>query len=133
MTFLPLVSDFLLLGATAAVALWCRALARRPDTAAAAGADLQSAIAAMKAELSDLRASMAAMKRGDGEEAARLKAEIDRADDRIGKMEMLLGSLEAIEEDLGARGGLPADGAAQAPVMPSFRDMRAAQIGGDAA
>ncbi|MCK0168249.1 hypothetical protein MWU52_11850 [Jannaschia sp. S6380] len=130
MTYLPLLSDLLLVCATVAVAIWCRALSRRPDDTSSDDLASAATIAALAKQVEDLQAAIRANASEEDDHAARLRAETDRADDRIGRMEMLLSSLESLEEDATARLMETPDEVDAAPRMPSFRDLRVAQVGG---
>ncbi len=103
MQILGLFSDFLLLGATAGIALWCRVLARRLRAFDDADTGLGGTIAALSRQVAALEASLAAAAREAQTRAAALDAGVGRADDRIGRMEMLLTSLERLEEEAADR------------------------------
>lgn len=103
MQILSLLSDILLLGATAGIALWCRLLARRLRAFNDLDSGLGGTIAALARQVDDLRSTIVDATRETEDGTARLEAALERADDRIGRMEMLLASLETLEEDAADR------------------------------
>lgn len=107
MQILGLLSDLLLLGATAGIALWCRHLAKRLRAFDDVDTGLGGTIAALSKQVAALEASLAASRDAATQEAQTRAAGIDeavaRADDRIGRMEMLLTSLETLEEEAADR------------------------------
>lgn len=107
MQILGLLSDFLLLGATAGIALWCGVLARRLRAFDDADSGLGGTVAALSRQVTALEASLETATRAAQARAAALDAALDaaalRADDRIGRMEMLLTTLETLEEEAAER------------------------------
>lgn len=139
---LGLVSDLLLVSATLGLAFWCRMLSRRlalADSTAgksAAPSVAPEAVAALEHRLAQLDAAISAQASQTADRAARLDEANRQADDRIGRMEMLLASLEDLEEesadrllgdDARRRDPLPAMPEEQ---IPSFRAARNMASGG---
>jgi hypothetical protein len=120
MAFLNLLPDILLLAATIGLAVLCRGLARRQTDAG----ELRARVETLAEELARLRDRPEAASTAEPVDTARLEAVLASADDRIGRLEMLLDSLEDIEEQAPAP-------ASQSEVMPDFRTNR--RIGGASA
>ena len=97
---LVLLSDALLLLATAGMALWCRTLTRRLQGMDSLEEGLGGTVEALKSEVAELRGAQQAASSGKDRESTRLSEVLVQADDRIGRMEMLLASLESFEEDV---------------------------------
>ena len=128
MQILGLFSDLLLLCATAGMAFWCRLLTRRLRAFNDVDNGVGGSIAALTFQVDDLKASIVSSTRIIGERATQLDAASARADDRIGRMEMLLGSLEALEEEAADRLMREPHSAIEGPepagFQPSFRASR---------
>ncbi len=107
MQILGLLSDFLLLGATGGIALWCRVLARRLRAFDDLDTGIGSKVAALERQARDLDASVGEAVLRNSQNAAQCAARIDaalgNADDRIGRMEMLLVTFETLEEEAADR------------------------------
>lgn len=130
MQTLSLLSDLLLIGATLGLAAWCRQLSMRLrafDAAPRADAtDLAGRLSELAAQIAPLEAVIAAASTDTIDRAGRVEAANRLADDRIGRMEMLLASLEDLEEENADRllqvGGPPTVDPVER--MPSFRASR---------
>jgi hypothetical protein len=124
MTLLPLLSDLLLLLATIGLALFCWAQARRaarqapPPETASPDPDLAVRLMALEARLAALPEAAALT---DGGAADRLSAIVAEADDRIGRLELLLVGLGDMDDEGEHDPPMPPPEA----VMPSFRASRA--------
>ena len=133
MQLLGLLSDVILIGATLGLAAWCRRLSGRLAAADEAprsdASEYEQRISELHDQVARLEARVAASTAGAADGAARVEAANGLADDRIGRMEMLLSSLEALEEESADRlignAGSPTD----AEQAPSFRASRAAASG----
>lgn len=141
MQTLSLLSDLLLIGATLGLAAWCRLLSRRLRAADDAGAAPAApsidagAVDALAAKLAALEGALAAASGRLSDHAARVAEANAQADDRIGRMEMLLASLEDLEEESADRLLQDAERSrdpAPAEPLPSFRANRLAVAGGGA-
>lgn len=127
MQFLGLASDLLLLAATLGMALWCRALARRPKVPAAPAGVPDKELAKLREEIAELRTALDDRPEApppDNAQEERLARSIEAADDRIGRMEMLLASLEDLEESAADTIMEAAADAPTAETLPSFRASR---------
>ena len=131
MQILTFISDVLLVAATLGMALWCRILCQRLKAFNDIDTGLGGTIAALSLQVDDLKASIAsAAASAQGNDRARiLSAATDKADDRIGRMEMLLASLEDLEEEASDR--LLRDPVPPVDIepMPSFRAARTIDFG----
>jgi hypothetical protein len=131
MQILTFISDVLLVAATLGMALWCRVLSQRLKAFNDIDTGLGGTIAALSLQVDDLKASIAsAAASAQGNDRARiLSAATDKADDRIGRMEMLLASLEDLEEEASDR--LLRDPVPPVDIepMPSFRAARTIDFG----
>jgi len=131
MQIFTLISDVLLVAATLGMALWCRILSQRLKVFNDIDTGLGGTIAALSLQVDDLKASIAsAAASAQGDDRARiLSAATEKADDRIGRMEMLLASLEDLEEEASdrlLRDPVPPVGIEP---MPSFRAARTVDFG----
>ena len=106
------------------MAVWCRLLSRRLKAADGVERNYGTTIADLNRRLDDLKSSLASAVAEKDDRAERLRAETIRADDRIGRMELLLASLDDLEDRVADR--FPADPGddAEATVLPSFRASR---------
>lgn len=141
MPVLAFLSDALLIAGTAALATWCWILGRRLRAIDATAttpvpAIPSEAVSRLEARMAELDAALATSASRASDHAARVDAANRAADDRIGRMEMLLASLEDIEEEHADRllqdEGLRVRAEADAPdeSLPSFRAARHAASGG---
>lgn len=120
MQILGLISDILLLAATCGMALWCRILTRRLKAFNDLDTGLGGTIAALTLQVDDLQKSIATATEHASDRGAALDDVNARADDRIGRMEMLLSSLEDLEAETADR--LLADPPAEdSGFVPNFR------------
>ncbi|MGB3689097.1 MAG: hypothetical protein WBA02_07340 [Jannaschia helgolandensis] len=133
MQIFTFISDVLLVAATLGMALWCRILSQRLKAFNDIDTGLGGTIAALSLQVDDLKASIAsaaASASAQGDDRARiLSAATEKADDRIGRMEMLLASLEDLEEEASdrlLRDPVPPVGIEP---MPSFRAARTVDFG----
>ena len=126
---LSFLSDILLLGATAGMAFWCRALRMRLKAVDGIDARLEDRLTALGDKLRSLEEVATAAETSTDDHEARVKAVNADADDRIGRIEMLLASLEEIEEESADR-LLQEPGHEEVDAMPSFRAARPAAFGG---
>ncbi|GIT91636.1 hypothetical protein JANAI62_20930 [Jannaschia pagri] len=133
MTYLALLSDGLLVIATLGMATYCWVLSKRlaaPPSPAPQAAEidhLTQAVDALRADVEALRNSPATEETlAPDPTADQLAAQIDRADDRIGRIEILLAGLEEIETDLVMRADAAdaADAAEDTITIPQFRPTR---------
>lgn len=125
MPFLTLISDLLLIFATIGLAVWCRLLTVRLRGFDDIDKGVEATIAALRLQVEDLTTSVAAAAADTADRAATITAANAQADDRIGRMEILLASLEDLEEksaDQLLRDAAPAEEIAR---LPSFRAARA--------
>jgi len=131
MQTLTFISDVLLVAATLGMALWCRVLSQRLKAFNDIDTGLGGTIAALSLQVDDLKASIAsAAASAQGNDRSRiLSAATEKADDRIGRMEMLLASLEDLEEEASDR--LLRDPVPPVDIepMPSFRAARTIDFG----
>ncbi|MGC1262162.1 MAG: hypothetical protein WA873_16000 [Jannaschia helgolandensis] len=131
MQILTFISDVLLVAATLGMALWCRILCQRLKAFNDIDTGLGGTIAALSLQVDDLKASIAsAAASAQGNDRSRiLSAATEKADDRIGRMEMLLASLEDLEEEASDR--LLRDPVPPVDIepMPSFRAARTMDFG----
>lgn len=131
MQILTFISDVLLVAATLGMALWCRILSQRLKAFNDIDTGLGGTIAALSLQVDDLKASIAsAAASAQGNDRSRiLSAATEKADDRIGRMEMLLASLEDLEEEASDR--LLRDPVPPVDIepMPSFRAARTIDFG----
>jgi uncharacterized protein (DUF1778 family) len=131
MQILTFISDVLLVAATLGMALWCRVLSQRLKAFNDIDTGLGGTIAALSLQVDDLKASIAsAAASAQGNDRSRiLSAATEKADDRIGRMEMLLASLEDLEEEASDR--LLRDPVPPVDIepMPSFRAARTIDFG----
>jgi hypothetical protein len=123
MTFLPLLSDFLLLAATLALSFYCWRLSRRLKGFDDAETGVDESVETMATKVAELEAALAESTAAKAEQQAQLDAAVERAEDRIGQLEMLI----AAAEDVAA--AVPEAAPAPAPtqqdiVIPSFRQAR---------
>ncbi|TFL18441.1 hypothetical protein [Jannaschia formosa] len=123
MTILTLLSDLLLLVATGGLAAWCLVLSRRLRAFDEADSGVGSSVAALSEEIAALKSAVAEVHAETDAKAAALAAQIEKADDRIGRLELLLAGLEDMEADLEDR--LDAPPPAPEDVVPTFRASRA--------
>ncbi len=135
MTVLSLLSDLMLIAAALALATWCWQLSRRlrsqaPEGGQAAG-EVSDAVATLRREVGELRAAIAATRRVEDRDNIRLVELNEAADDRIGRMEMLLSSLEDIENgdvgrsaESGAEGDQEVEALRHPEPLPRFRASR---------
>ena len=137
MTVLSLLSDLLLIAAALALATWCWQLSRRLRSQASVegegAGEVSAAVETIQREIGELRASIATTKRVEERGTSRLLELNEAADDRIGRMEMLLTSLEDLENDhvgrdveAGSVGGPEATAPGDPEPLPSFRASRGA-------
>lgn len=124
MQIIGLISDVLLLAATGGMALWCRILTRRLKAFNNLDTGLGGTIATLTLQVDDLKDSLAAVTAQSQDRGAVIEAANQQADDRIGRMEMLLASLEDLEAEATDR-LLEEETAHQAEIVPSFRASRA--------
>lgn len=122
MTLLSHLSDLLLLAATGGMALYCRALSRRLRAFNDLDAGIGVSVAALSAQVDDLKASIREAHADVSGKDARLRDAVATADDRIGRLELLLAGLEDVEAEVESR--LDAPPAEQAAAVPAFRAMR---------
>ena len=133
MTYLSLISDVLLIAATGGMALWCRVLARRlrslddAETRDDGTSEIEASIARLTKEVDALNAAVATARFETDERGDRMKDQLAQADDRIGRMEMLLASFEEIEEQ--AAEGVPEPAPAPEPATPLMPSFRARKVG----
>lgn len=127
---LSLISDLLLICATLGLATWCWFLARRLRKFDAAEPHGEISTPDPTERIEDLNARLDAAALAAVDRAIRIETATARADDRIGRMEMLLSSLEEIEEESIDRMTTDARFANDADSLPSFRATRSADNGG---
>lgn len=132
MQILSLLSDILLIAATVGLAVWCRLLSNRLRAFNAADAGTEETIAALARRVDDLRTSIAAARIDTTGRDARIAELNAGADDRIGRMEMLLASLEDLEEESADRLLQAATPGEPTDDVPSFRASRSPAAGGHA-
>lgn len=94
MTLLPLVSDLFLLTATVALAIHLRLLVRRLGAERPAAPDLGPEIAALGRQVDDLMTTTNGTLDRAAAISATLEQNLARADDRIGRLGMLIASAE---------------------------------------
>ena len=128
MQILTLLSDILLIAATLGLAIWCRALSRRLKAFNDLDTGLGGTIAALSLQVDELKESLAKATEQTANREAILDEANARADDRIGRMEMLLASLEDIEDETTAR-MMDAERTNVVDAMPSFRASRSSNSG----
>lgn len=132
MTMLALVSDLLLLAATAGVAAFCLIAMRRANRPAASDPDLSARLDALAAEIEALKAVRVeppATPPADDDRLDRLQAAIAAADDRIGQLDLMLAGLEHAQvDDADAPGDPVAQPFEADPSVPMFRAARAAPL-----
>lgn len=123
MQILSLISDVLLLAATCGMALWCRVLTKRLKAFNDLDTGLGGTIAALKRQVDDLQTSLATATDNTRDRNVALDEVNARADDRIGRMEMLLTSLEDLEAETADRllVNPPAD---DVDFVPNFRPVQ---------
>lgn len=123
MQILGLISDVLLLAATCGMALWCRVLTKRLKAFNDLDTGLGGTIAALTQQVDDLQTSLGAATEHTRDRNVALEELNVRADDRIGRMEMLLTSLEDLEAETADRllGDPPVD---DVGFVPNFRPVQ---------
>ncbi|CTQ33246.1 hypothetical protein [Jannaschia rubra] len=130
MQIFSLLSDILLLSATLGMALWCHLLTRRLRGFDDAEKGPGAAIADLKVQVDALAERVAATTRATDAAAESLRAAIVAADDRTGRMEMLMISLGDLED----RGAERLAEAAMVDVavgpIPGFRAARTGDAAG---
>lgn len=129
MQILGLISDGLLLVATLGMAVWCWVLGRRLRKADTPDVALHEKIATLSTQVESLEASLASAASRSEERAEQLATASAQADDRIGQMDMLLASLEDLEEEASDRAFQTVAPTADVEQMPSFRAARIADFG----
>jgi len=122
MTILTLLSDLLLLVATGGLGVYCVVLARRLRAVDEAENGAGSSVAAFSDEIADLKSAVADAHAETDGKSAHLTAEIEKADDRLGRLELLLAGLEDMEADLEDRLDAPPPEAEE--FVPTFRASR---------
>ncbi|CTQ49088.1 hypothetical protein JDO7802_01098 [Jannaschia donghaensis] len=105
------------------MALWCRVLTKRLRAFNDVDSGLGGTIATLTKQVDDLKASIDTATECARDRADLLEQGNARADDRIGRMEMLLVSLEDLEGDV-AEHLLQDEASAQVDMLPSFRASR---------
>ncbi|PWJ17411.1 hypothetical protein [Jannaschia seohaensis] len=128
MTILPLLSDLLLLLATGGIGAYCwmlsgrlRALDKLEGKPAAAPED-DDAVQALSARVAALQTDLAQAQEQADDKADQLRDAIAAADDRIGRLELLLAGMEDIEADLEAQLDTPDPEPPE--IVPTFRATR---------
>ncbi|MGB3553134.1 MAG: hypothetical protein WBA25_00675 [Jannaschia sp.] len=124
MTYLGLFSDILLLAATIGMALYCRLLSRRLRAFNDLDTGMGGSVAALSLQVDQLRGSIEAAHSEAGDRAAQLREGTAAADDRIGRLEMLLAGLEDIEDDVAPTASVTEPSPERPIAMPSFRAVR---------
>jgi hypothetical protein len=97
MTFLSLLSDALLLTATLGLAIYCRSLTRRLRAFHDVENGLGGTISSLSSQVDQLKAALDAAARIGDTRGAEIDAACARADDRIGRLELLLAAAEDSE------------------------------------
>ncbi|MEM9796290.1 MAG: hypothetical protein AAF919_07360 [Pseudomonadota bacterium] len=123
MPYLSLLSDLILVLATIGVAIYARGVGRRVRRLA----DLDDGLGAAVKDLSDhvdkLTALHGEIRSAVEAEAPRLTALTSQADERIGRMELLLASLEDTDPSLPPRTSAPGEDGALPRFQRSNRDL----------
>lgn len=142
---LGLLSDLLLVSATLGLAFWCRILSQRLRPAHTAEKEAgppsvtPDIVEGLKERLIQLDSAIAVSASQVADRVARMEEMNRQADDRIGRMEMLLASLEDLEEEsadrllqeeVQRRDTIPAMATMPEERLPSFRAARNAVSGG---
>ncbi|MEM7642816.1 MAG: hypothetical protein AAF366_09835 [Pseudomonadota bacterium] len=96
MTLIPLISDSLLLLATVALAAYCWRLAARLRAFNDVDSGLGGAIAALSLQVEELKATLARATAESDSAATSLDMATDRANDSIGRLEMLIAAAEDV-------------------------------------
>lgn len=122
MQILGLISDILLLGATGGMAVWCIVLSRRQASANDLDSKLRETIAGLELRVEGLKAECAEATARTAQREISLNTLIVTADDRIGRLEILLASLDDLEAEAANRlqSATPEPGSP----LPSFRASR---------
>ncbi|MFO6464904.1 hypothetical protein ACK8OR_10965 [Jannaschia sp. KMU-145] len=118
---LDLLPDILLLAATIGLAGYCHHLSRRLRAFDAADSARVSTLDEWSRQADAAKTTLEGATRTARELELRLGSLVASADDRIGRMEMLLSSLDDIELDRHRR---EADEVATSEVIPGFRAIR---------
>ncbi|MEM8851248.1 MAG: hypothetical protein AAGE03_14590 [Pseudomonadota bacterium] len=98
MTLFPLLSDGLLVLATVALAAYCWRLAARLRAFNDVDSGLGGAIAALSLQVDELKDTLATATAESGSAAASLDTATDRANDSIGRLEMLIAAAEDVAD-----------------------------------
>ncbi|MEM7487491.1 MAG: hypothetical protein AAF390_00040 [Pseudomonadota bacterium] len=96
MTLVPLLSDLLLLLATVALAAYCWRLAKRLQSFNDVDSGLGGAIAALSLQVDDLKATLKTAMDESESAGTALDMATDRANDSIGRLEMLIAAAEDV-------------------------------------
>ncbi|WP_179380979.1 hypothetical protein [Jannaschia marina] len=129
MTYLGPISDLLLLLGTLGMAGWCIVLTRRLRSFSRLERDVRATVDNLRSQIDAAGASITSATAETQAREAALIALTSAADDRIGRIEMLMASFEDIEAE--AADALHSDGGAD-PV-PSFRASRPTDFAAGAA
>lgn len=128
MPFLGLISDVLLLAATLGMAFYCRLLSGRLRAFNDLDNGIGGTIAALSLQVDEMKASIEAVHIETDGHSDRLRAQIMAADDRIGRLEVLLAGLEDIEAEAAVRiDNIEHD--LEPIAIPAFRPSRPANEG----
>lgn len=123
MLILGLLSDLLLLGATLGMAVYCRTLSKRLRAFNDIDHGIGGTVATMSLQVDELKRSIDAAHADADERAEQLRQKISQADDRIGRLEMLLAGLEDIEAEIDPEMHATAQEVSD-EIIPSFRAVR---------
>ncbi|MEM7517298.1 MAG: hypothetical protein AAF368_10295 [Planctomycetota bacterium] len=96
MTLIPLISDLLLLLATTALAAYSWRLAQRLKAFNDVDSSLGSAIATLSIQVDELKVTLEAATKDSDSTVTGLEMATDRANDSIGRLEMLIAAAEDI-------------------------------------
>lgn len=96
MTILSLFSDILLLAGTIGLAVYCRVLTGRLKAFNDIDSGLGGTIAELSRQVDEVRIALEAAMRTGESRGAEIDAACERADDRIGQLEMLVAAAEDV-------------------------------------
>ncbi|UWQ18441.1 hypothetical protein [Jannaschia sp. M317] len=122
MILLGLLSDLLLLSATIGMAIYCRVLSKRLRAFNDLETGIGGTVAALSLQVDQLQSSLQAARSDVDDRTDRMTEGVAAADDRIGRLEMLMAGLEDLEAEL--QEPLHATTQEDADAAPAFRAFR---------